>query len=351
MKANILIVVDMQKGFNLSSSSELAYEKIESLLSKSIFDLVVFTQYYNYENSSISRLMNWNNLMNENEIALDYRAKYDNQMIVRKNKYSCYSEKLIKDIENRIGEKLDTVFLCGVDLECCVLASAVDFFEDGIRPIVLTHYSGSSSNELYFKNGIYTLHHLIGRNNITGETVECRDDLERIVKHAFDFDVNIDKIPIQEEVVTLLIQKGWTISFAESCTGGLVSGRLVSASSASKAFNSSFVTYSNESKVKILGVDQVLIDRFGAVSEETAAAMAKGCAIVSGSNIGVAVSGIAGPTGGTPTKPVGMVCYGFYINGETYTFTKYYGNPGRNIVREFSVTFVFQKLLAFLKDN
>ena len=347
MKTNVLIVVDMQVGFNLSSSAELSYEKIDTLLKQSIFDLVVFTQYYNYENSPISRLMNWNYLKDEKEIALDYRAKYHNQMIVRKNKYSCYTDDLIKDIEERIGEKLDTVYLCGVDLECCVLASATDFFENGIRPIVLTYYSGSSSNELYFHNGIYTLHHLIGNNNLYSGSISKKEDLIKIKKDATNC-VNIDKIPLQQEIVNLLIKKGWTISFAESCTGGMVASRLVGVASASKVFNSSFVTYSNESKIELLGVDPQILESHGAVSEETAGAMAKGCALVSKSNVGVAISGIAGPTGGTPTKPVGMVCYGFYINGETYTFTNQYGNPGRNIVREFSVNFVFKKLLEYL---
>ena len=149
---------------------------------------------------------------------------------------------------------------------------------------------------------------------------------------------------INEKVVEKLISKGWKISFAESCTGGLCAGKLVDVANASKVFDKSFVTYANEAKIELLGVDPNTIEKYGVVSEEVAKEMALGLHVKNGIEVGVGVSGIAGPTGGTETKPVGMVCFGFYINGTTFTYTKQFGNIGRNSVREQSVQFVFETL-------
>lgn len=146
------------------------------------------------------------------------------------------------------------------------------------------------------------------------------------------------------EVVELLISKNLHISFAESCTGGLAAGRLVDLPDASKVLDVSFVTYANEAKVKYLGVLENDIELYGVVSEQIAGQMAKGVAQNNSAEVGVGISGIAGPTGGTEEKPVGTVCFGFSICGKVYTFTKHFGNIGRNEVRKKSVDFVFETL-------
>lgn len=153
----------------------------------------------------------------------------------------------------------------------------------------------------------------------------------------------------EEKVVDLLIEKGYHISFAESCTAGLCSARLVNVANASKVLDASFTTYANEAKVKYLGVNEKTIHDFGVVSEEVAREMAEGVARETGSETGVGVTGIAGPTGATATKPVGMVCFGFYVNGNTVTFTKQFGNIGRQNVRQASSDFVFETLFKLLK--
>lgn len=153
---------------------------------------------------------------------------------------------------------------------------------------------------------------------------------------------------MNEKVVDKLIEKGFKISFAESCTGGLCAGKLVDVANASKVFDSSFVTYANEAKVNFLGVSELTIEKYGVVSENVAKEMAEGLHKKLGVQVGVGVSGIAGPTGGTKEKPVGMVCFGFYIDGKTYTFTKLFGDLGRNNVREKSVEFVFDTLNELL---
>lgn len=153
---------------------------------------------------------------------------------------------------------------------------------------------------------------------------------------------------IEEDVVNKLIENNYHISFAESCTGGLCCGTLINVANASKVLDVSFTTYANEAKTKFIGVNEDTILRNGVVSEEVAKEMALGVAKTAGSEVGVGVTGIAGPGGGTEKKPVGMVCFGFNINGNVKTFTKKFGNIGRNEVRKSSVQFVFSTLKELL---
>lgn len=153
---------------------------------------------------------------------------------------------------------------------------------------------------------------------------------------------------LEEQVVEKLIEKNYHISFAESCTGGLCCGTIVNVTNASKVLDMSFVTYANEAKIKLLGVKADTILTHGVVSEEVAFEMAQGVAKQAESEVGVGITGVAGPGGGTAKKPVGMVCFGFYINGETVTYTKQFGEIGRNQVRKSSLEFVLETLLELL---
>lgn len=149
-------------------------------------------------------------------------------------------------------------------------------------------------------------------------------------------------------IVDILTQKGWTISFAESCTAGLAAAHLVDIPSASNVFNASFVTYSNDAKVKYVGVPEEIIEEKGVVSEEVAVRMAAGTAHENGAQVGVGITGIAGPAGGTEKKPVGMVCFGFYIDGKTMSTTRQFGDIGRDAVRIASVEYVYTFLSTML---
>ena len=153
---------------------------------------------------------------------------------------------------------------------------------------------------------------------------------------------------LEEDVVEKLIEHGWHIYFAESCTGGLCCGTLVNVTNASKVLDVSFTTYANEAKIKFLGVSADTILKYGVVSEEVAREMASGVAKTAGCEVGVGVTGIAGPGGATAKKPIGMVCFGFCVNGDTVTFTKQFGEIGRNQVRKSSVEFVFNTLKEML---
>ncbi len=132
----------------------------------------------------------------------------------------------------------------------------------------------------------------------------------------------------------LLISKGLTISVAESCTGGSLSSSLTSISGASLYFNCGFITYSNQSKIDMLGVKPESIEMFGAVSEKVAHEMVVGAGQKSHSNLAVSITGIAGPSGGSAAKPVGMVCIGFFFDGEVTTTTQFFSGSRSDIVSQ-----------------
>ena len=155
-------------------------------------------------------------------------------------------------------------------------------------------------------------------------------------------------LPLEEQLVNKLIETNRHISCAESCTGGLVASRIVNVANASRVFDASFVTYANEAKMKYLGVSPETIETYGVVSEEVVSEMAAGVAKETGAEVGIAVSGIAGPGGGTEKKPVGMVCFGFCVNGKITTKTCQFGNPGRNEVRTLSTEYALKTALELI---
>lgn len=150
------------------------------------------------------------------------------------------------------------------------------------------------------------------------------------------------------EVVKRLAARNKKITFAESCTGGLAAAELVAVPDASKVFDGSFVTYAEEAKIALVGVEAHTVAKYGVVSEEVAREMAVGSAKRIGCAVGVGITGFAGPTGGTVNAPVGTVCFGFYIDGKVYSFTVRFGNIGRNNVREKSVGFVYSTLCELM---
>ncbi len=141
---------------------------------------------------------------------------------------------------------------------------------------------------------------------------------------------------LEEWLVKELTKRNASITTAESCTGGLLSGRIVNVGGASAVFNQSFVTYSNDAKMRLLGVEKDTLDTVGAVSKETAEQMAKGAAEAANAQVALSVTGIAGPDGGTPEKPVGLVYIGCFCYGTT-TVEKHIFQGDRLQVRNSSV--------------
>lgn len=132
---------------------------------------------------------------------------------------------------------------------------------------------------------------------------------------------------------------------AESCTGGLITAVLTSVSGSSAWVDRGFVTYSNEAKMEMLGVAATTLEKFGAVSEETAREMATGALKASRATMAYSVTGVAGPIGGTAAKPVGMVCFGF-ATAEGVSACTHHFKGDRSAVREQSVNFVLGELAA-----
>lgn len=155
---------------------------------------------------------------------------------------------------------------------------------------------------------------------------------------------------VEEKVVNRLIELGYHISFAESCTGGMCCSTLVGIGDASKVLDVSFTTYAPQAKCKFLGVSQQTIDMFGVVSTQVAEEMCRGVAKAAGSRVGVGITGVAGPTGGTEKIPVGTVCFGFYIDGRVYSSTEHFGDLGRNNVRARATEFVYVTLDKLLNN-
>lgn len=141
---------------------------------------------------------------------------------------------------------------------------------------------------------------------------------------------------MEEELVKILAEKGMYISTAESCTGGLIAGAIVNVAGASSVFKEGFVTYSNESKEKRLGVSHSTLENAGAVSEETVKEMAQGLMKVTGADVTIVSSGIAGPDGGTPEKPVGLV-YLCCCTGNGMYVSRNIFNGNRQQIREQAV--------------
>ena len=131
-----------------------------------------------------------------------------------------------------------------------------------------------------------------------------------------------------ENVVQLLKARGLTAATAESCTGGLISAEITSVSGSSDVFGFGVCTYANEAKMRLLGVKAETLETVGAVSEETAMQMAEGVRKLSGADIAISVTGIAGPTGGTPEKPVGTVYIGCSTEKGTYAVRHLFGGEG-----------------------
>jgi nicotinamide-nucleotide amidase len=149
-------------------------------------------------------------------------------------------------------------------------------------------------------------------------------------------------------LVRALRDKGWKLTTAESCTGGLLAGAVTDVAGSSDVFDRGFVTYSNAAKTEMLGVSADLILQHGAVSEFVARAMAAGALMHSQADVAIAVTGIAGPGGGTDLKPVGLVHFACATQAKTTHIEVQFGDLGRAIVRQLAVRQALQLVMEAL---
>lgn len=177
-------------------------------------------------------------------------------------------------------------------------------------------------------NAIHTISILSGDETIANDTASA------IAETLGTLVFSTENETLESAVAKLLISRRLTIALAESCTGGLASALLTNVPGISEVLKESFITYSNDAKISRLGVGKELLEQFGAVSKECAAAMAEGVRRAANTQIGLAITGIAGPGGGSAEKPVGLVYFSVSYNGNITTREKNYTKLDRNFLRE-----------------
>jgi len=168
----------------------------------------------------------------------------------------------------------------------------------------------------------------------------------RIKKYVYGYDN--DKL--EQVIADLLIKNNLTVSTAESCTSGLLASRLTDVPGSSQYFKGGSVCYSNELKINDIGIDKDLIERHGAVSEEVAKSLAKNIAQKNNTDLGIGITGIAGPDGGTEKKPVGLVFVGIFYKNNLY-IKKYNLTPDRITNRELTVTLCLNEIRKILRNS
>lgn len=159
--------------------------------------------------------------------------------------------------------------------------------------------------------------------------------------------VAADSLQLATDLGQLLLRKKYSITTAESCTGGGVAYSLTAVPGSSAYVDRGFITYSNKAKQQLLAVRSATLLQYGAVSEQTVREMAQGAANAAGANMAIAVSGIAGPDGGSAYKPVGTVCFGFYLNGQLASSQLVFAGD-RAAVREQAIHYALKQSIALL---
>ncbi|MCR4690304.1 MAG: competence/damage-inducible protein A [Lachnospiraceae bacterium] len=220
-----------------------------------------------------------------------------------------------------------TVKIVGVG-ESSVAAQIDDLFEKQTNPTIATY---AKVGEVHLRVTARAEDEKKARKLLKPMIKELKN---RFSEHVFTTDPDVT---LEQSIVDLLVDNDLTVSTVESCTGGLVAGRLINVPGVSEVFKMGHITYSNKAKRKIIGVKRSTLDKYGAVSEQVAAEMAKGGFGMTKADVTVSVTGIAGPDGGTAEKPVGLVYIGCCVKGKV-TVKKYNFSGSRAKIREATVS-------------
>ena len=154
---------------------------------------------------------------------------------------------------------------------------------------------------------------------------------------------------LNQKIVAYLKKKKLKISFAESCTGGLLSSTITSVSGSSKVFSMGLVTYSNQSKITVLKIPKNIIQKYGAVSFQCCLSMVNNLSKISKSKVCISITGVAGPKGGTLQKPVGLVYIGIKVGKKVFIHKFNFKNKGRTFIRKQTVNKSFNLLLKLIR--
>ncbi len=242
--------------------------------------------------------------------------------------YPLFNEQVYPYLQDLCPEKIISrmVKICGCG-ESMVEERILDLIDTQTNPTIATY---AKTGEVHLR--------------VTAKAAS-KEEAERLIKPVVKelkkrFGINVYSVKEEETlemaVVRLLNKYELSVTTAESCTGGLLAGRIVNVPGASDVFREGFITYSNKAKRKLLDVNKATLKKYGAVSKETVREMAAGGAFAADSDICIAITGIAGPDGGTEDKPVGLVYMACYMDGNV-TVEKYQFKGNRSKVREQSV--------------
>lgn len=222
-------------------------------------------------------------------------------------------------------------------------ADALSDLLDGKNPTVAT----------YAKDVETEIRITVSADDASTAEVMLSPVVDEVCRRMGDYVYGIDVTSIEQQVSQMLRERGMTIATAESCTGGLIAKSLTDLAGASEVFGFGTVTYANEAKTKLLGVPADMLEQKGAVSPEVAKAMAEGVRRLSGADIGLGITGIAGPDGGTEEKPVGLVYVG--VAGENGTRVEEFRlgskTRTRNIIRKFAAARALNLVRKYLQQK
>ena len=220
-----------------------------------------------------------------------------------------------------------TVKVCGVG-ESKAETVVKDLIESQTNPTIATY---AKSGEVHLRVTARAEDEKAAKKLVKPVVKELKS---RFGSHVYTTE---DDVTLEKAVVDLLLANKLTISTVESCTGGLLAGRLINVAGVSEVFKSGYITYSNKAKRRMLGIKKNLLEKHGAVSKEIAREMAKGAALVSKADVTVGITGIAGPDGGSEEKPVGLVYIGCSVCGKV-TVKEFLFNGDRAKIRENTVS-------------
>lgn len=231
---------------------------------------------------------------------------------------------LFSDVEDVLVSRIVRTFGIG---ESTLETELMDLVDNQTDPTIAT----------YAKTGECTLR-IASKRKDRAEAQKAVDDMIQIVKDRIgEYIYSCDDEELVQVVAGELMKRGISISSAESCTGGMFASALIDIPGISEVFDRSLVTYSNRAKMEELGVKKETLEKYGAVSEEVALEMAEGIQRVSGSDIGISVTGVAGPDGGTEEKPVGLVFIGFAYGDKKLCRKTFWNTRSRNTNRQYAV--------------
>lgn len=178
---NILLVIDMQKGFSRYEQTKELSKKIEHLLSTKVFDIVIGTRFINSKNSIYEKLLNWSKLQSSEEIGISENLLQYMCYIEDKYIYNCVNSSFIQRLcQLNDGIFPEKIFVVGADTDCCVLTIATALFEHNIRPIILTNYCDSNGGPSSHEAGIICLKRLIGEKQLSNKEILSIEDLLNI---------------------------------------------------------------------------------------------------------------------------------------------------------------------------